>query len=106
MTTESDFLCCSITPNFFFLGDELFYGIFIPFFFFNVDGHIGRRFVFHWFVNMYIGQGLKEIFKVERPKAPAVQMQEKWSNEFSLPSTHIMGSLSIAASILYFAVDR
>lgn len=92
--------------NFLIVGDELFYGIFIPFFFFNIDCHIGRRFVFHWFVNMYVGQGLKEIFEVERPKSPAIQMQSKWSNEYSLPSTHAMGSLSIAASILYFAIDR
>lgn len=88
------------------LGDEIFYGIFIPVMFFNVDSFIGRRFVFHWFVNMYIGQALKEFFKEERPKSPAIQMQSKWSNEYSLPSTHAMGSLSIAASILYFSTNR
>lgn len=88
------------------LGDELFYGIFIPFFIFNVDAHIGRRFVFHWFINMYIGQALKSYFMMERPKAPAIQLQTKWSNEFALPSTHAMGSLSIATTILYFALNR
>lgn len=60
----------------------------------------------HWFVNMYVGQALKEVFKEERPKAPAIQMQSKWSNEYSLPSTHAMGSLSIAATIVYFATER
>lgn len=87
-------------------GDEIFYGIFIPIMFFNVDSFIGRRFVFHWFVNMYIGQALKEFFKEERPKPPAIQMQSKWSKEFSLPSTHAMGSLSIAAAIVYFSTSR
>lgn len=55
---------------------------------------------------MYVGQALKEVFKEVRPKAPAIPLQTKWSNEFSLPSTHAMGSLSIAATILYFALDR
>lgn len=87
-------------------GDEVFYGLFIPVVFFNFDGFIGRRFVFHWFVNMYVGQALKEVFREERPKPPAIQLQTKWSNEYSLPSTHAMGSLSIAASIFYFALDR
>lgn len=58
------------------------------------------------FVNMYVGQALKEVFKEVRPKAPAIPLQTKWSNEFSLPSTHAMGSLSMAATILYFALDR
>lgn len=90
----------------FLIGDELFYGIFIPFCFFNLDGYIGRRFVFNWFINMYVGQALKEFFLEERPKFPAIQMQKKWSNEYSLPSTHAMSSPSIAVTIVYFALDR
>jgi sphingosine-1-phosphate phosphatase 1 len=89
-----------------FTGDEIFYGIAVPLFFFNVDSFVGRRFVFHWFINMYVGQALKEVFLEERPKAPAIPMQNKWSNEYSLPSTHAMGSLSIAASVVYFSLER
>lgn len=55
---------------------------------------------------MYIGQALKEYFIQERPKYPAIQMQKKWSNEYSLPSTHAMSSPSIAITIMYFALDR
>ncbi|XP_070505319.1 sphingosine-1-phosphate phosphatase 1-like [Chironomus tepperi] len=88
------------------LGDELFYGIFIPMCFFNLDGFIGRRFVFNWFINMYVGQALKEFFLTERPKAPAIKMQKKFSNEYSLPSTHAMSSPSIAVTIVYFALER
>lgn len=55
---------------------------------------------------MYIGQALKEFFIVDRPKYPAIQMQKKWSNEYSLPSTHAMSSPSIAITIMYFAVNR
>jgi sphingosine-1-phosphate phosphatase 1 len=74
--------------------------------FFNIDAYLGRRFVMHWFINMFIGQALKEIFRVSRPKTPAIPMQTKWSNEYSLPSTHSMGSLSIAGTIAYFSIDR
>jgi sphingosine-1-phosphate phosphatase 1 len=88
------------------LGDELFYGIFIPFCFFNLDGFIGRRFVLNWFINMFVGQALKEFFVEVRPKSPAIQMQKKWSNEYSLPSTHAMSSPSIAVTIVYFALER
>lgn len=55
---------------------------------------------------MYVGQALKEFFIEERPKFPAIQMQKKWSNEYSLPSTHAMSSPSIAVTIFYFAYDR
>lgn len=37
------------------LGDELFYSSFIPFWFWNVDGYVGRRFVLVWTIVMYIG---------------------------------------------------
>ncbi|KAL7044374.1 hypothetical protein ACKWTF_001898 [Chironomus riparius] len=88
------------------LGDELFYGIFIPLCFFNLDGFIGRRFVFNWFINMYVGQALKEFFLEDRPKSPAIKMQKKFSNEYSLPSTHAMSSPSIAVTIVYYALER
>lgn len=38
------------------LGDELFYATFIPFWFWNVDGAVGRRVVLVWTVVMYIGK--------------------------------------------------
>lgn len=42
------------------LGDEIFYSCFIPFWFWNVDGFVGRRFVLVWTIVMYIGTfGLK-----------------------------------------------
>lgn len=42
------------------LGDELFYATFIPFWFWNVDGAVGRRMVLVWCINMYIGKLLQE----------------------------------------------
>lgn len=37
------------------LGDEVFYASFIPFWFWNVDGAVGRRVVLVWTIVMYIG---------------------------------------------------
>lgn len=38
------------------LGDEVFYSCFIPFWFWNVDGAVGRRVVLVWTLVMYIGK--------------------------------------------------
>lgn len=38
------------------LGDEIFYSTFIPFWFWNIDGAVGRRFVLVWAVIMTIGK--------------------------------------------------
>lgn len=38
------------------LGDEVFYSAFIPFWFWNIDGAVGRRVVLVWSIVMYIGQ--------------------------------------------------
>lgn len=37
------------------LGDETFYSSFIPFWFWNIDGAVGRRVVLVWAIVMYIG---------------------------------------------------
>ncbi|KAI4461009.1 sphingosine-1-phosphate phosphohydrolase [Holotrichia oblita] len=37
------------------LGDELFYSMFIPFWFWNIDGAVGRRVILVWAVVMCIG---------------------------------------------------
>lgn len=37
------------------LGDEIFYATFIPFWFWNIDGAVGRRIVMVWSLVMYIG---------------------------------------------------
>lgn len=40
------------------LGDEIFYASFIPFWFWNIDGAVGRRVVMVWTIIMYIGMVL------------------------------------------------
>lgn len=39
-----------------YLGDEVFYASFIPFWFWNIDGAVGRRIVMVWTIIMYIGK--------------------------------------------------
>lgn len=72
------------------LGDELFYATMIPFWFWNIDGAVGRRIVFVWSVVMYIGQVLKDIIRWPRPGPPVQRLQNKWSIEYGMPSTHAM----------------
>lgn len=72
------------------LGDELFYATMIPFWFWNIDGAVGRRVVFVWSTVMYIGQILKDIIRWPRPGPPVQRLQNKWSVEYGMPSTHAM----------------
>lgn len=39
-----------------YLGDEVFYATFLPFWFWNIDGAVGRRIVMVWTIIMYIGK--------------------------------------------------
>lgn len=72
------------------LGDELFYATMIPFWFWNIDGAVGRRVIFVWSAVMYIGQGLKDVIRWPRPGYPVQRLQSKWSIEYGMPSTHAM----------------
>lgn len=71
------------------LGDEIFYATMIPFWFWNIDGAVGRRVVFVWSIVMYVGQGLKDIIRWPRPPMH-LRLQTKWSLEYGMPSTHAM----------------
>ncbi|XP_021924844.1 sphingosine-1-phosphate phosphatase 2-like isoform X2 [Zootermopsis nevadensis] len=78
------------------LGDEIFYASFIPFWFWNIDGAVGRRVVLVWTVIMYIGQGIKDVVRWPRPSCPPViRLQKKWALEYGMPSTHAMYSVSL-----------
>lgn len=72
------------------LGDEYFYATMIPFWFWNIDGAVGRRVLFVWSVVMYVGQGLKDIIRWPRPGYPVQRLASKWSIEYGMPSTHAM----------------
>lgn len=84
------------------LGDEIFYATSIPFWFWNVDGAVGRRVVFVWSIVMYVGQVLKEIIRWPRPGPPVQRLQNKWSIEYGMPSTHAM--VRIMVILQYFII--
>ncbi|XP_055386487.1 sphingosine-1-phosphate phosphatase 1-like [Condylostylus longicornis] len=88
------------------LGDEAFYATFIPFWFWNIDGAVGRRVVLLWSSIMYVGQSLKDIIRWERPGFPVIRLQKKWSIEYGMPSTHAMVGFSIPFSVLIFTHQR
>ncbi|KZC09782.1 Sphingosine-1-phosphate phosphatase 1 [Dufourea novaeangliae] len=89
------------------LGDELFYSTFIPFWFWNIDGAVGRRVVLVWTLIMTTGQILKDVICWPRPACPpAVRLQTKWSEEYGMPSTHAMIGVSIPFSVLLFTMNR
>lgn len=46
------------------LGDEVFYASFIPFWFWNIDGAVGRRIVMVWAIIMYIGMYILHSFLI------------------------------------------
>jgi len=89
-----------------FLGDEIFYATMIPFWFWNVDSAVARRVVLLWSVTMYVGQVLKDIFKIDRPGYPVQKLQKKWALEYGFPSTHAMVGLQIPVSVVYFIHQR
>lgn len=88
------------------LGDETFYSAFIPFWFWNIDGAVGRRVVLVWTIVMYIGQGIKDIIQWPRPGPPVVRLQNKWALEYGMPSTHAMVGVSIPFSVLLYTMGR
>lgn len=89
------------------LGDEIFYASFIPFWFWNIDGAVGRRVVLVWTVIMYIGQGIKDVVRWPRPSCPpVVRLQVKWALEYGMPSTHAMVGVSIPLSVILYTMNR
>jgi len=89
------------------LGDELFYSIFFTFWFWSVDGAVGRRVVLVWAICMYVGQSLKDIIRWPRPSSPpAVKMESRWNLEYGMPSTHAIVGAEVPLSIIYFTSSR
>ena len=102
----------TITNRFFYyifhfaanLGNEIFYITFFPFWFWNIDGYVGRRVAVFWCAFMYLGQATKDIVRWPRPKSPPViHMEKRYALEYGMPSTHAMVGAGMPFSILYCA---
>ena len=73
------------------MGNELFYMLFFPFWFWNVDSAIGRKVGLLWGVFMYFGQATKDLLCMPRPASPpVVKLEERYRAEYGFPSTHAM----------------
>ena len=89
------------------LGDENCYTLIFCFWFWNIDGAVGRRLYLVFNFVMYIGQGVKDMIRWPRPPMPpVVQVESKWSLEYGMPSTHSMVGLAVPMGILYFTYGR
>ena len=89
------------------LGDENCYTLLFCFWFWNIDGAVGRRLYLVFNFVMYIGQAVKDVIRWPRPLMPhVVQIESKWSLEYGMPSTHSMVGLAVPMGILYFTYGR
>ena len=89
------------------LGYEVFYATFFPFWFWNIDGAVGRRMVLVWVIVMYTGQALKDVIRWPRPSSPpVVSLEPDYVLEYGMPSTHAMVGVSLPFSMLIFTVNR
>lgn len=89
------------------LGNELFYILFFPFWFWNLDPLVGRRLVAIWVLVMYLGQCTKDIFRWPRPASPpVVKLEVFYNSEYSMPSTHAMSGTAIPISMILLTYGR
>ncbi|ESN92334.1 hypothetical protein HELRODRAFT_122845, partial [Helobdella robusta] len=89
------------------LGDEIFYISFFPFWFWNIDGYVGRRLCIFWGAFMYLGQATKDILKIPRPTSPpVVKLEKRYSLEYGMPSTHAMVGAGLPFGIYFLTRDR
>lgn len=83
------------------LGNEIFYLIFFPFVYWNLDGTLMRQMAFVWHVAMWAGQALKDIICWPRPSSPPViKLEDRYSLEYGMPSTHATVGTVIPFSLL------
>jgi sphingosine-1-phosphate phosphatase 1 len=89
------------------MGNEIFYCLFFPFWFWNVDGAIARKAAFLWGIFMYVGQATKDIMCMPRPASPpVVKLEERYMAEYGFPSTHAMVSAGLPISVVVLSYSR
>jgi len=109
---SSDYVATNLFLDYLFrfgasLGNEVFYITFFPFWFWNIDGYVGRRICVFWCIFMYLGQATKDIIRWPRPPAPPVmRMEKRYALEYGMPSTHAMVGAGLPFTILILTKDR
>jgi sphingosine-1-phosphate phosphatase 1 len=89
------------------MGNEAFFSVFFPFWFWNVDGAIARKVAFLWGIFMYVGQATKDLVCSPRPASPpVVKLEERYIAEYGFPSTHAMVSAGLPISLVVLSYSR
>ncbi|XP_076024122.1 sphingosine-1-phosphate phosphatase 1-like [Genypterus blacodes] len=89
------------------LGNEMFFIIFFPFLFWNVDALVSRRLIVVWAWNLFVGQSTKDVVRWSRPASPpVVKVEVFYNSEYSMPSTHAMTGTAIPFCVFMLSYGR
>lgn len=89
------------------LGNEMFFIIFFPFLFWNVDALVSRRLIIVWAWNLFLGQSTKDMVRWSRPASPpVVKVEVFYNSEYSMPSTHAMTGTAIPFCLFVLSYGR
>ncbi|CAG09149.1 unnamed protein product, partial [Tetraodon nigroviridis] len=89
------------------LGNEMFFIVFFPFLFWNVDALVSRRLIIVWAWNLFLGQSTKDMVRWSRPASPpVVKVEVFYNSEYSMPSTHAMTGTAIPFCLFMLTYGR
>ena len=89
------------------LGNEMFFIVFFPFVFWNIDALVSRRLIIVWAWNLFIGQSTKDLIRWSRPASPpVVKVEVFYNSEYSMPSTHAMTGTAMSFSLFMLSYGR
>lgn len=89
------------------LGNEMFFIVFFPFVFWNVDPLVSRRLIIVWAWNLFLGQSTKDMVRWSRPASPpVVKVEVFYNSEYSMPSTHAMTGTAIPFCLFMLTYGR
>ncbi|XP_077408207.1 sphingosine-1-phosphate phosphatase 1-like [Vanacampus margaritifer] len=89
------------------LGNEMFFIVFFPFLFWNIDALVSRRLIVVWAWNLMLGQSTKDMVRWSRPASPpVVKVEVFYNSEYSMPSTHAMTGTAIPFCLFMLTYGR
>lgn len=90
------------------LGNEGCFITLIPLMFFAWDMCTARRVVLIWTANYYLGQALKDLIALPRPRVSTLvaRLETHYQAEYGMPSTHAMNAWCMPWFIVYLAWGR
>lgn len=89
------------------LGNEMFFIVFFPFLFWNIDALVSRRLIVVWAWNLFVGQSTKDMVRWSRPASPpVVKVEVFYNSEYSMPSTHAMTGTAIPFCVFMLTCAR